>query len=219
MPAPADSVAAARAMPADDQHERARLKSLLGRAAVLGARARALTEHTRRHDRQSAVYLANLARQAARLLQQVPASQIPLLRLPSGAGDSRGLSQHVLRHTRVESTGGVAMRLLVLSGDGRMRICIADSASPGTRVWLEYDPSQPPADFDFDETADALASLLDTLEIALAEAEARLAERVARLEQRRRDRSAAQQRNERLTRVPAAPIAPAALPSIAPVAP
>ena len=175
----------------EDQNERARLKRLVERAGHLAIRGRALSEGLRRHDRQAAVYLMNLARQAARLLHQIPAAQVPTLRLPVGPNDARDTQLHVLRHTRQEIGGEAVMRFLVLAGDGRMRICSTALSNPRTRLWIDYDPSQPTPDFDFDETADALATLLDSLEQVLAAAEARLAERMANLERRRRERLAA----------------------------
>jgi hypothetical protein len=171
----------------EEQNERSRLKRLVERAAHLAIRGRALSEGLRRHDRQAAVYLMNLARQSARLLQQIPSSQVPTLRLPISAADAKGMQQHVLRHTRVERNGTVIMQFLVLSSDGRMRICTTDLSQPATRLWRDYDPGESPDDFDFDETADALATLLDSLEQVLAASEARLAERIAKLEQRRRE--------------------------------
>jgi hypothetical protein len=175
----------------EEQNERARLKRLVERAAHLAIRGRALSEGLRRHDRQAAVYLMNLARQAARLLHQIPAAQVPTLRLPIGPNDARDTQLHVLRHTRQEIGGEAVMRFLVLASDGRMRVCSTALSNPGTRLWIDYDPSQPTPDFDFDETADALATLLDSLEQVLAAAEARLAERMASLERRRRERLAA----------------------------
>jgi hypothetical protein len=174
-------MAEGRLSSAGESSERARLKRLLGRAASLGQRARGVSRSGRQADRQAAAYLANLARQVARLLHTVPRHGVPLLRLPQGAGDARGVTHHVLGHALVQTGPTLFMRLLVLGGDGRLRICVVDTTAPGTRVWQAYDLNQPPEEFDFHGTVTALAELLDQLEQALRAEEQRIADRLARL--------------------------------------
>lgn len=118
-------------------------------------------------DRRAAAYANRLARHTARLLQHMP-NAIPAVRPVAGTGAST-LRHYVLKHDQLESPD--RMRLLVVSSDGRLRVCTVLTDGQRSRLWNDYETTNPPAGLGLSIVFEGLSTMIVQLETAVSEAE------------------------------------------------
>ena len=119
-------------------------------------------------DRRAAAYASRLARHTARLLQHMP-NAIPAVRPVPGTGAST-LRHYVLKHDQLEAPDRV--RLLVVSSDGRLRVCTVLSDGKRSRLWNDYEVTNPPVGLGLLVVYEGLSSMIVQLESAVTLAEA-----------------------------------------------
>lgn len=144
----------------------AEARRLLNDVHKLGNRMRENRLRAQRIDRRAAAYASRLARHTAQLLQQMPEA-VPAVRPIPGTGAS-SLRNYVLRHDTLASPSRV--RLLVVSSDGKIRICTVQNGV-GTRMWDDYEVANPPAGMGLTAVFEGLSSLIVQLEAAVKAAE------------------------------------------------
>jgi len=142
-------------------------RRLLEEVQQLGARMRNNRRQAQQIDRRATAYASRLARHTARLLQHMPHA-VPAVRPVPGTGAS-ALRHYVLNHDQLEAPDRT--RLLVVSSDGRLRICTVLSYGPGSRWWDDYEVANPPAGLGLSVVFEGLSSLIVKLETAVVEAE------------------------------------------------
>ncbi|MEP6835862.1 MAG: hypothetical protein ABJB74_20910 [Gemmatimonas sp.] len=118
-------------------------------------------------DRRAAAYASRLARHTARLLQHMP-NAIPAVRPVAGTGAS-ALRHYVLKHDQLDSPD--RMRLLVVSSDGRLRICTVLTDGQRSRLWNDYEVTNPPLGLGLSVVFEGLSSMIVQLESAVKDAE------------------------------------------------
>lgn len=144
----------------------------------LSSRMRNNRRRSQQTERRAAAYANRLARHTARLLQHMP-NAVPAVRPIAGTGAS-SLRHYVLRHDHLEAPDRT--RLLVVSSDGRIRICTVLSQGNGTRLWSDYEVSNPPIGLGLSVVFDGLSSLIVKLEGGVVAAEQETAERESALD-------------------------------------
>ena len=143
-------------------------RRLLHEVQELGTRMRLNRRKAQQIDRRAAAYASRLARHTARLLQHMP-NAIPAVRPVPGTGAST-LRHHVLNHDQLESPE--RSRLLVVSSDGRLRVCTVLPDARHSRLWEDYIVANPPAGLGLLVVFERLSSMIVRLESAVDEAEA-----------------------------------------------
>jgi len=143
-------------------------RRLLEEVQQLGTRMRLNRRKAQQIDRRAAAYASRLARHTARLLQHMP-NAIPAVRPVPGTGAST-LRHYVLRHDQLDSPE--RSRLLVVSSDGRLRVCTVLSDGKRSRLWNDYEVANPPVGLGLLVVFEGLSSMIVQLESAVAEAEA-----------------------------------------------
>lgn len=151
--------------PASGSPEEAR--RLLDEVQQLGTRMRINRRKAQQIDRRAAAYASRLARHTARLMQHMP-DALPGVRPVAGTGAS-ALRHYILKHDRLESPDRT--RLLVVSSDGRLRVCTVLADERHTRMWNDYETSNPPAGLGLSIVFDGLSSMIVQLETAVNGAE------------------------------------------------
>ncbi|MBC8088008.1 MAG: hypothetical protein H7Z40_12140 [Phycisphaerae bacterium] len=142
-------------------------RRLLEEVQLLGSRMRNNRRRAQQIDRRAAAYASRLARHTARLLQHMP-DAIPAIRPVAGTGAST-LRHYVLKHDLLEAPD--RMRLLVVSSDGRLRICTALTDGKRSRLWNDYEVANPPAGLGLSVVFEGLSSLIVQLESAVGKTE------------------------------------------------
>ena len=142
-------------------------RRLLDEVQQLGSRMRNNRRRAQQIDRRAAAYASRLARHTARLLQHMP-NAVPAVRPVPGTGAS-ALRHHVLKHDQLESPDRT--RLLVVSSDGRLRMCTVLAYGQNSRLWSDYEVSNPPAGLGLSVVFEGLSSLIVKLETAVVDAE------------------------------------------------
>ena len=142
-------------------------RRLLEEVQQLGTRMRVNRRKAQVIDRRAAAYASRLARHTARLLQHMP-NAIPAVRPVAGTGAS-ALRHYVLKHDQLESPD--RLRLLVVSSDGRLRICTVLTDGQRSRLWNDYETANPPAGLGLSIVFDGLSTMIVQLETAVHEAE------------------------------------------------
>ena len=143
-------------------------RRLLEDVQQLGTRMRVNRRKAQQIDRRAAAYASRLARHTARLLQHMP-NAIPAVRPVPGSGAST-LRHYVLKHDQLDSPD--RSRLLVVSSDGRLRICTVLTDGQRSRLWNDYEVANPPLGLGLLVVFEGLASMIVQLESAVNEAEA-----------------------------------------------
>ena len=143
-------------------------RRLLEEVQQLGTRMRLNRRKAQQIDRRAAAYASRLARHTARLLQHMP-NAIPAVRPVPGSGAST-LRHYVLKHDQLDSPDRA--RLLVVSSDGRLRICTVLTDGQRSRLWNDYEVANPPVGLGLLVVFEGLASMIVQLESAVNEAEA-----------------------------------------------
>ena len=142
-------------------------RRLLEEVQQLGSRMRLNRRKAQQIDRRAAAYASRLARHTARLLQHMP-NAIPAVRPVPGTGAS-ALRHYVLKHDQLESPE--RMRLLVVSSDGRLRICTVLTDGQHSRLWNDYEVVNPPLGLGLSVVFEGLSTMIVRLESAVQEAE------------------------------------------------
>lgn len=142
-------------------------RRLLEEVQQLGSRMRNNRRRRQQIERRAAAYASRLARHTARLLQHMPHA-VPTVRPIPGTGAST-LRHYVLWHDQFESPSRT--RLLVVSSDGRLRVCTVVAFGRASRLWNDYEVSNPPAGLGLSVVFEGLSSLIVKLESALNESE------------------------------------------------
>ncbi len=142
-------------------------RRLLEEVQQLGTRMRVNRRQAQQIDRRAAAYASRLARHTARLLQHMP-DAIPAVRPVPGTGAST-LRHYVLKHDQLESPDRA--RLLVVSSDGRLRICTVLSDGKRSRLWNDYEVANPPVGLGLLVVFEGLSSMIVRLESAVIQAE------------------------------------------------
>lgn len=148
-------------------------RRLLDEVNRLGSRLRKNRMRAQQIDRRAAAYASRLARHTARLLQHMP-NAVPAIRPVAGTGPS-ALRHYVLRHDKLEAPDRV--RLLVVSADGRLRLCTLLDGGRGSRLWNDYEVANPPIGVGLGIVFEGLSALIVQLEGALQVAEQEASER------------------------------------------
>ncbi|MEO7998327.1 MAG: hypothetical protein ABI852_12835 [Gemmatimonadaceae bacterium] len=143
-------------------------RRLLEEVQHMGSRMRLNRRRAQQIDRRAAAYASRLARHTARLLQHMP-NAVPAVRPVPGTGAS-ALRHYVLKHDQLESPD--RLRLLVVSSDGRLRICTVLTDGPRTRLWNDYEVANPPTGLGLSVVFEGLSSMIVQLESAVTQAEA-----------------------------------------------
>ncbi|MEO7363783.1 MAG: hypothetical protein ABI120_25855 [Gemmatimonadaceae bacterium] len=143
-------------------------RRLLDEVQQLGTRMRLNRRKAQQIDRRAAAYASRLARHTARLLQHMP-NAIPAVRPVPGTGAST-LRHYVLRHDQLDSPD--RSRLLVVSSDGRLRVCTVLSDGKRSRLWNDYEVANPPVGLGLLVVFEGLSSMIVQLESAVTQAEA-----------------------------------------------
>lgn len=153
-------------------------RRLLDEVQQLGSRMRVNRRRAQQVDRRAAAYASRLARHTARLLQHMP-NAVPAVRPVPGTGAST-LQHYVLRHDQLESPA--RMRLLVVSSDGRLRICtVPTTEGPRMRLWNDYEVADPPPGLDLAVVFEGLSSMIVRLETGVKRAESAVADKTSTL--------------------------------------
>jgi hypothetical protein len=153
-------------------------RRLLEEVQQLGSRMRVNRRSAQQVDRRAAAYASRLARHTARLLQHMP-NAVPAVRPVPGTGAST-LQHYVLRHDQLESPA--RMRLLVVSSDGRLRICtVPTTEGPRIRLWNDYEVADPPPGLDLAVVFEGLSSMIVQLESGVKRAESTVAAKTTTL--------------------------------------
>lgn len=142
-------------------------RRLLEEVQQLGSRMRNNRRRAQQIDRRAAAYASRLARHTARLLQHMP-NAVPAVRPVPGTGAST-LRHYVLKHDQLDAPDRT--RLLVVSSDGRLRICTVLAFGPGSRLWNDYEVSNPPVGLGLSVVFEGLSSLIVKLETAVLDIE------------------------------------------------
>ena len=143
-------------------------RRLLEEVQLLSTRMRLNRRKAQQIDRRAAAYASRLARHTARLLQHMP-NAIPAVRPVPGTGAS-ALRHFVLKHDQLDSPDRA--RLLVVSSDGRLRICTVLADGKRSRLWNDYEVANPPLGLGLMVVFQGLSSMIVQLESAVTEAEA-----------------------------------------------
>lgn len=133
----------------------------------MGTRMRLNRRQAQQIDRRAAAYASRLARHTARLLQHMPTA-IPAVRPVQGTGAS-SLRHYVLKHEQLDAPD--RLRLLVVSSDGRLRICTVLTDGARSRLWNDYEVANPPAGLGLSVVFEGLSAMIVTLETAVVQAE------------------------------------------------
>lgn len=142
-------------------------RQLLEEVQQLGSRMRNNRRRAQQIDRRAAAFASRLARHAARLLQHMP-NAVPAVRPVPGTGAST-LRHYILKHDQLEAPDRT--RLLVVSSDGRLRICTVLTYGQGSRLWDDYEVANPPAGLGLSVVFEGLSSLIVKLETAVVDRE------------------------------------------------
>lgn len=94
---------------------------------------------------------------------------IPAVRPVPGTGAST-LRHYILKHDQMESPDRT--RLLVVSSDGRLRICTVLTDAQHSRLWSDYEVANPPLGLGLSVVFEGLSSMIVRLESAVQRAEA-----------------------------------------------
>jgi hypothetical protein len=157
----------------------AEARALVAMAIGLGKRTRTVQHLGQATDRKAALYVSTLVRHAARLLQSTASHDVPELRAGQN-GPGGKITHYVIRSDRL-SGPPVAVRLLVVGSDARLRCCVV-SAAHGTRVWADYDVATAPDDLPVRAVLESLSALIARLEHAVTQLEIRQITRDAELD-------------------------------------
>lgn len=141
-------------------------RDLLDNVNSLSSRIRVNTRKSQSVDRRATAYASRLARHTARLLAHMP-DAVPAIRPVRGTGAST-LHHYVLHHQQLENPS--RLRMLVVSSDGRLRLCTV-VVGKQSRLWADYEVTNPPADMGLANVFEGLSSLIARLEGGVAEAE------------------------------------------------
>jgi hypothetical protein len=142
-------------------------RRLLDQVQRLGGRVRDNQLRANQTDRRAGGYASRLARHTARLLAVMP-DAVPVVRPVPGTGAS-SMRHYVLRHDQLESP--TRIRLLVVSADGRLRICTVWNGGRGQRLWTDYEVGAPPEGMGLASVFEGLSSLIVQLEGSVDRAE------------------------------------------------
>lgn len=143
-------------------------RRLLDEVQQLGSRMRINKRRSQQIDRRAAAYASRLARHVARLLDHMP-SALPMVKPVPGTGAS-ALRHYILEHHQFHAPDRT--RLLVVSSDGRLRVCTVLGDGKGTRLWTDYEVVNPPAGLGLSVVFDRLSSMIARLETVVNETEA-----------------------------------------------
>lgn len=135
-------------------------RRLLEDVQQLTSRIRVNRRKAQSIDRKASAYASRLARHTARLLLHMPNS-VPAIKPVRGAGAS-SLHHYVLRHQTLEAPS--RLRLLVVSSDGRLRVCTVLTGGPGSRMWDDYEVADPPLGLGLSCVFEGLTMLIAQLE-------------------------------------------------------
>lgn len=141
---------------------------MLDSVQQLGSRMRINKRRAQQTDRRAAAYASRLARHVARLLDHMPTA-LPLVKPVPGTGAS-SLRHYILEHHTFESPART--RLLVVSSDGRLRVCMVLGDGTGTRLWTDYEVTNPPTGLGLQLVFERLSSMIAKLENVVVETEA-----------------------------------------------
>ena len=142
-------------------------RKLLDEVGRLGSRMRQNRMRAQQTDRRAAAYASRLARHTARLLDHMP-NAVPAVRPVPGTGAS-ALRHYILRHDQLDTPS--RLRLLVVSSDGRLRLCTVLNDRAGSRLWSDFEVTNPPAGLPLNVVFEGLSALILQLEGAVTHAE------------------------------------------------
>ncbi len=157
----------------------AEARALVAMVIGLGKRTRTAQHLSQVTDRKAALYVSTLVRHAARLLQSTGAHDVPELRAGQN-GPGGKVTHYVIRSDQL-SGPPIAVRLLVVGSDARLRCCVV-SAAGGTRIWADYDVATAPEDLPVRAVLESLSALIARLEHAVTQLEIRQITRDAELD-------------------------------------
>jgi hypothetical protein len=148
-------------------------RKLLDDVRRMGSRMRQNRMRSQQTDRRAAAYASRLARHTARLLDHMP-DAVPAVRPVPGTGAS-ALRHYILRHDKLTAPDRV--RLLVVSSDGRLRLCTVLNDRAGSRLWTDFEVANPPSTLPLNIVFEGLSALILRLEGAVTLAESKTMEK------------------------------------------